>query len=444
MQIKIDEEFKQLIPSLSEDEYANLEQSLLSEGCRDSLVVWNGIIIDGHNRYDICTKHGLDFETMEKPFDSRDDVKIWMLQNQLGRRNLIPYLKAGLVLQLAELYQTKAKDNKINNSESFVKLVDNSNHICQNSDKPVSIDDPVSSPPEITDDEDECVNISPKNVYPNVGKSLEIEASPTKQITGIPHEIKKPIEKINTNKELAKIAGLSHDTIARVKTINEKAPEEVKQQLRDGELSINKAYTTIIRKENEEKQKEQQEQPNVNVEFPNGKFKCLVIDPPWDVKKILRDSRPNQAEFAYKTMSDDEISELPIDDISADDCHLYLWTTHKKLPTALQLVEKWGFKYQCLMTWVKNVGFTPFSWMYSTEHVLFCRRGNLDLNQKGLRLDFNAKVREHSRKPDEFYNLVLKASPEPRLELFSREPRQGFETWGNETNKFSSRGKNVD
>jgi N6-adenosine-specific RNA methylase IME4 len=90
-----------------------------------------------------------------------------------------------------------------------------------------------------------------------------------------------------------------------------------------------------------------------------------------------------------------------------------------------------------VLTWVKNVGITPFSWMYSTELILFGRLGNLPLLQKGLRLDFSAKVREHSRKPDEFYERVKLVSPEPRLDLFSREKRDGFEQWGIETDYFA-------
>jgi N6-adenosine-specific RNA methylase IME4 len=166
-----------------------------------------------------------------------------------------------------------------------------------------------------------------------------------------------------------------------------------------------------------------------------GEFSTIVIDPPWPMEKIERDVRPNQvAHLDYRPMAEDELRaiELP----AAEDAHLYLWTTHKFLPLALELAEAWGFKYQCVLTWVKNVGFTPFSWMYSTELCLFCRRGGLDLLERGRRLDFEAKVREHSRKPDEFYNLVREVSPEPRIDMFSRERRDGFETWGNEDGKF--------
>ena len=173
------------------------------------------------------------------------------------------------------------------------------------------------------------------------------------------------------------------------------------------------------------------------ISLPENKFRCLVVDPPWEMQKIERDLRPAQVGFEYPCMSEEELLKFPVPAISAEDAHLYLWTTHKHLPLALKLAEAWGFRYQCLMTWVKNVGFTPFSWMYSTEHVLFCRKGSLQLDKLGMRLDFSAKVREHSRKPDEFYELVRQASPGPRIDVFSREKRTGFEQWGNETTKFS-------
>jgi N6-adenosine-specific RNA methylase IME4 len=169
---------------------------------------------------------------------------------------------------------------------------------------------------------------------------------------------------------------------------------------------------------------------------PTGKYKTIIVDPPWPISFMPRDQRPLQVGVPYPLMNLEQIKELPINDISEADSHLYLWTTHKFLPECFEIVKNWGFQYQCLMTWVKNVGFTPFSWMYTTEHVLFCRKGNLPLLRKGLRLDFTGKVREHSRKPDEFYDLIKQASPEPRIDFFSREKRDGYEQWGNEINKF--------
>ena len=88
--IKIDQEFKALIPALQPEEYQELKKSILSEGCRDAIVTWNGIIVDGHNRYEICTNWQVEYRTVEKEFASREDAMDWMDRNQLGRRNLTP------------------------------------------------------------------------------------------------------------------------------------------------------------------------------------------------------------------------------------------------------------------------------------------------------------------------------------------------------------------
>jgi N6-adenosine-specific RNA methylase IME4 len=170
---------------------------------------------------------------------------------------------------------------------------------------------------------------------------------------------------------------------------------------------------------------------------PEGKYRCLVIDPPWPAGKIERDERPLQGNaLPYPSWMIARITglRLPADETG---CHVYLWTTHRFLPNAFGVFKAWGVEYECLLTWVKNVGFTPYSFMYSTEHVLFGRIGNLEVLKKGERLDFQAKVREHSRKPAEFYELVKRVSPEPRLDMFSREPHDGFEQWGNETALFA-------
>ena len=166
------------------------------------------------------------------------------------------------------------------------------------------------------------------------------------------------------------------------------------------------------------------------------KYRCIVIDPPWPIQKIEREERPMQGrDLDYPTMTIDEIGNLPIlEQANPAGCHLYLWVTHKYLPVGLRLFESWGFRYQCLMTWVKPTGMTPYSWMYNTEHVLFGRVGGLQLERLGLKLSFDAPVSKggHSRKPGAFYERVLEASPGPRLEMFARRERLGFDVWGNE------------
>ena len=87
-EIIIDKEFKSLLPALSKETYASLEANLQQNGCRDALVLWNDILIDGHNRYEICLRHGIPFGTTNKEFTTREEVLVWIITTQVSRRNL--------------------------------------------------------------------------------------------------------------------------------------------------------------------------------------------------------------------------------------------------------------------------------------------------------------------------------------------------------------------
>ena len=90
MNITIDKEFQTLLAPLTAEEYAGLEQDILDKGCLDTLKVWQGILIDGHNRYSICMRHGVLFDVQELEFDDREAVIEWMIRHQLSRRNQTP------------------------------------------------------------------------------------------------------------------------------------------------------------------------------------------------------------------------------------------------------------------------------------------------------------------------------------------------------------------
>ena len=90
VELKIDDEFKNLIPAITPEEKAELEKSLIAGGCREPLVVWNGIILDGHTRHAICRQHGIEYKITSEEFKDRDQAKIWIISNQLARRNLKP------------------------------------------------------------------------------------------------------------------------------------------------------------------------------------------------------------------------------------------------------------------------------------------------------------------------------------------------------------------
>ena len=109
----IDDEFKNLIPPLTDEEFAQLEENILRDGIRDPLVVWQGILIDGHNRYAIAQKHGLTFATTELNFESRAKVITWIIQNQFGRRNISTFDRIALALKLKPNIAEKAKTKQL-------------------------------------------------------------------------------------------------------------------------------------------------------------------------------------------------------------------------------------------------------------------------------------------------------------------------------------------
>lgn len=112
MSITIDEEFRNLIPPLTDEEHTRLEQSILEDGCRDAIVLWGDILVDGHNRYEICQRHGIQFKTKSIDFASRNDAMLWMMKNQLARRNLQPIQRIEIVRKCEEAVRAKAQERQ--------------------------------------------------------------------------------------------------------------------------------------------------------------------------------------------------------------------------------------------------------------------------------------------------------------------------------------------
>ena len=167
-----------------------------------------------------------------------------------------------------------------------------------------------------------------------------------------------------------------------------------------------------------------------------GRYRTLVLDPPWPMRKIARDVRPNQHGFDYPTLSEVELAAVPLPAMA--DAHLFLWTTQKFLPMALRLLDAWDVRYVCTFVWHKPGGFQPVGLpQYNCEFALYARRGSPQfLDTTAFPTCFTAPRREHSRKPDAFYDVVRRVTAGPRVDMFSREPREGFAQWGNETGRF--------
>lgn len=198
-------------------------------------------------------------------------------------------------------------------------------------------------------------------------------------------------------------------------------------------------------------------------DLPQGHFKALVVDPPWNFKSRTALQMQNwhsrrDAEKHYSVMTLDDIKKMPISKIAAKDAHLFLWVTGPCLKQGFEVLDAWGFKYSSVaFTWIKlkkshnprqlrvlptaemdlhvGLGLTTRK---NAEFVLLGRRGNARRIAKNIREVILAPVREHSRKPDEMYDRVRRYCDGPYIEVFSREQREGWTTWGDEAGKFDS------
>lgn len=373
--MKIDPEFKALIYPLQEHEYNQLEESIKREGCRDPLVVWGDTLLDGHHRLQICDKHNIAYNTTGLAFDSREDAKLWIIDNQIARRNLTMYQLARLVDAKKEIYAKQAEQRMLVGGGA------------QNSGQ---------------------------------GRARDKD----------------------TDRKLASDAGLSHDTIHRSAVIAEKADEETKAKLRAGapDISINKAYMEIRATEKEAARKERR-QANLalvdsaaNLATLEGVFSTIVIDPPWDWGDEGDVDQMGRARPTYKTIPYDDLASMPIKRLSDKDAHIYLWITNRSLPKGFALIEQWGFRYVTCLTWCKPSFGMGNYFRGSTEHLLFGVKGSLPLERKDVGTWFEAPrgQRGHSSKPQEAYDLIESCSPGPYIDIFARNKREGWASWGAE------------
>lgn len=173
-----------------------------------------------------------------------------------------------------------------------------------------------------------------------------------------------------------------------------------------------------------------------------GKFGTILADPPWQFMNRTGKMAPEHRRLMrYPTMKLQEIMKLPVQEVAAAQSHLYLWVPNALLREGLEVMSAWGFQYKSNIVWYKirkdggpdgrGVG---FYFRNVTELVLFGTRGHIRTDTAGRRQVniMPTQKREHSRKPDELYEIIEECSYGPYLEMFARTPRRGWVQWGNE------------
>jgi N6-adenosine-specific RNA methylase IME4 len=237
------------------------------------------------------------------------------------------------------------------------------------------------------------------------------------------------MEDIGVNKRQSSQSRL----IAKEPELVQKAIETIKAS--DNQVVTPNAVVTEIKKIIREKDLEKQKNQIENNELPSitGEYDIISVDPPWNYG---RKYDPNGSRVAnpYPEMDNDEIKKLKLPFKKDSIC--FLWTTHKFLPDAFEILKQWEFEYKSTMVWNKlNIGMGSWFRM-QCEFCLVGIKGKPYWNNTKFSEIIEEKRREHSRKPEKFYQLVNEICAGSKLEYFSREKREGWDIFGNDINKF--------
>lgn len=379
--LKINEDFKKLIPALTKEEFKQLEDNCMAEGIREKILTWNGFIIDGHNRYEISQKWDLDYETESKSFDSEDDVILWMIDNQNGRRNLTDGWKYKLQQRKKEILAKKGADKKVIDGKKA-------------RDK-------------------------------QLGVLSTIDKTP----------------KHNTQKEIAKTLNWSTGKVAMADIVFKKASPEVEEKVLNNEITIHQAFKEIKKEEKKAEYKEKVLKARVETKLSDnikngdsleilesledGCIDVVLTDPPYGISYVSNRSMFDEAITKRGLLNDgkDEAFEL-LDKTceilkrkTADNAHLYFFCSWNVFSSFESIISKY-FTIKTPIVWDKGnkgSGDLENDWGNQTELIIYCVKGKkLVNNRRGNVINVSrlhtTKMVHPTQKPTELLKQVIEVS----------------------------------
>lgn len=372
---KLKQPYRDLLPPLSTEEFEALKADIKANGVLAPILVdEDGNILDGHHRYKI------DKDAPRKVIRglSEDEKQAMVIRSNLTRRNLSPEQKREVAKQQREI----AKRLRELDAKKWTQ------------------------------------------------KRLA-------ELLGIGQQTVSDWFSNNTE------SGISSKPDARVK-LSEDAKRVVAERIEAGEtqaqvaadFGVSQKTASNVLKEAERKkdiERQRQEIAASPPETPSGLFSVISMDPPWPYGREY-DPEGSRVANPYPEMSLEQIRAISLP--ATDDCVLFLWTTHQFIPHCYQMLEDWGFAYKATMVWDKErIGMGAWLRM-QCEFCLVGVKGKPNWENTKHRDIIREARREHSRKPESFYAVVEEITTGNRLDYFSREPRKGWQSFGNDTSKF--------
>lgn len=395
MELSINNKFKDLIPCLSNEEFLQLEENILRDGIREPICVWNGVILDGHNRYSIAQKHVLNFQTKEMTFDNENECIYWIIKNQLGRRNITVFVRNELALKLKPVLQELAKNN------------------LSNAGKGLEISTKVNTREELS--------IIANTSSNTISKVEKIQQNAIPKVIEI---VRKNDISINQAEKISQFTPEKQERILPFVESGftvEKAIVEIKKQERQEKID-----TQIVDKSNSE---------SIDIFTTKEKFRVIYADPCWSYNDKCEAGgvQSRGAEGVYPTMSIEQICALPVKEITEDNSVLFLWVTSPLLEDSFKVIKEWGFKYKSSFVWDKIAHNMGHYNSVRHEFLLVCTKGSCTPDFVKLFDSVQSIERtEHSKKPKEFRDIIdTLYTYGNKLEMFSRDKNDGWFVWGN-------------
>ena len=376
-----------LFPLIEGEDFAALCEDLKRNGQLEDIVIYQGMILDGRNRFRACDHIGIEPRFKEWGGECGSPTR-YVLSINMQRRHLTASQKAAVGLGALPMLEAEAAERK----RESLKGNENARR---------------SQQEESLWEEGENDERNPALI---VSEPKSAKAS----------------------NEAASIVGCSPRYVEDAKAIARVSPELL-EEVRQGRLTIPQAKREIKRAE-VKLNLEEVAAAEIIAPPQDRRYNVLVIDPPWPIEKIERDCRPDQVELDYPTMSLEEIEAIDVNSRLQDDAHVWLWTTQRFLPASFKILKSWGLKYVCAFVWHKPGGFQPVGLpQYNCEFALYARKGSPPfLDTKALPLCFMAPRGAHSEKPEAFYETLRRVTGGIRLDWFNRRAIEGFDVLGKE------------
>jgi N6-adenosine-specific RNA methylase IME4 len=365
-----------LFPPMTEEEYQALKADIEANGLHEPCRLWRGQLVDGRHRLRACRELGCEPRFVEVDGDEAAMMRLVFGMNW-SRRHLSSGQKATVLVDFDDLLAGLARQAKDRQQAQGERGKEGGRG-------------------------------NKKTLPQQVGEGIDPHAREADQ-------------------QAALLAGTNRQYVADARKLKAEAPHLL-ARVRAGEVTLRAAAA-------EHRREERRADIIHEVVLPAGPFRVIVADPPWEYRNRVDDATHRGA-CPYRSMSLEEIKVYLPPGLAHQDSVLWLWTTNAHMPCAFEVLRAWGFEHKTILTWVKDrMGLGD--WLRGrTEHCLLAVRGRPLVTLTNQTTALDGPLRQHSRKPEEFYALVEALCPGSKVELFARSQRPGWVCHGNQPDAF--------